>query len=1411
MAADTRTEHLRLLLDLSPVPMLATELETGRVHAMNRYAERLFLVTQSEAQGKTTVELRFWRLSDNRAAYIEKMRSGSEEASLEAQVDRKDGTTRDCLLSSHILADGLEPTLIVSTLQDITERKMAEERYRELFENLTTGFALHEVLQDESGKVVDYRFLEVNPAYERLTGLLAADIIGKKITEALPGIEQGWIEMLGSVAVTGVPVRYENHVAKLDKWYETWTYRPAPRQFAVFVTDMTERRKQEEELRRSEEKYRLLAENTTDVISRIAKDGTIAYISPSITTAVGWPPEHFLGKPATADIHPDDIPVLREAAALARTTGQEARPIYRNLHRDGSWIWAETSLRLVHDEHGDLDGMVASSRDVTARIAAEQALKEREERLRLVLDATSDGIFDWDIPSGSVHYSATNFAMLGYEPGAFPGTFEAWRSRIHPEDWPRTDALLQAHLDDPAVLYSIEYRIATKDGEWKWIMARGKVVSRAPDGNPLRMVGTHTDITERKLAEKALAESEERFRFLAENSLDVVLRLDLQGTITWASPSLGTVLDQDPVTSIGLSSLASIHPDDQARITSEIAETLRSDTPRKAVYRHVTRTGKVLWVESIGRALHNPQTGSVEGLLVSTRDITEQKRQSELFEETQRLAHMGGWQFYFDTTTTVWTREMKRIFGLAPEDPPLSLETLKSLLEPQSLRLYEESFRQLMRDGTPWDIPLRGRTIDGRLLLARLTCDCERGPDGRFIAIRGSMQDVTESELLRERFESASRLNQSILSTTEALLVLLDLEGRIVRFNEACQRISGWSETEMLGLSVIDALVPGDEHLGVHEMFDSLVAQRVPSQMENHWVARDGQRFWISWVNSVILDEGGTPLYVLCTGIDMTAHRATQLKLLETQERWRILIETAPEAILILDAENYRFTQTNPAAVALFGLPEEEILAHGPLEISPPFQLSGMTSRDTLDLHCRNALQGPATTFEWIHTRPEGREILCQVNLSRLPSEGHPLLRASVVDITERRKTESVMQSLVQHTSSLFGQAFFDALVRDLASLLEVRYAFVARITPDGSSVKTVAFVADGSLAPSLSYPIAGSPCADVLAKGMLFQSSAIRERYPDSLILDALAAESYMGVPLRGVENRPIGILAVADSKPMAGGELAKSILSIFAGRAQGEMERHEAEIALRRLNGELEQRVQERTAELVVMNRELESFAYSVSHDLRSPLRSINGFAQALSEDYGPSLDDQALGYLERIRNASRRMSELIDDLLSLSQSSRKALHKSDVDLSSMASEIIQTLREGDPKRIVEFQVDPDLHAWANPVLIRAVMENLLGNSWKYTLRTEHPTIHFRYEPPSSGMAAFAVVDDGAGFDMTFSQKLFGTFQRLHGADEFEGNGIGLATVKRILERHGGTIRGRGEIGKGATFVFELPVFAG
>lgn len=246
---------------------------------------------------------------------------------------------------------------------------------------------------------------------------------------------------------------------------------------------------------------------------------------------------------------------------------------------------------------------------------------------------------------------------------------------------------------------------------------------------------------------------------------------------------------------------------------------------------------------------------------------------------------------------------------------------------------------------------------------------------------------------------------------------------------------------------------------------------------------------------------------------------------------------------------------------------------------------------------------------------------------------------------------------------------------------------------------------------------------------------------------------------------------------------------------------ERKRAEDDIRKLNSQLVQR----TAQLEASNKELEAFSYSVSHDLRAPLRGIDGFSQAVLEDYDEKLDESGRSYLRRVRTASQRMSQLIDAMLNLARLTRAEIHTQTFDLSAMVRAVLDDFQKMEPDRQVETIVADNVFATADPQLLRAVLENLLGNAWKFTRNQVRPRIEFGHGQ-YKGQAAYFIKDNGAGFDMTYVHKLFGAFQRLHAYTEYPGVGVGLATVHRIIQRHGGQIWAEGAVDQGATFHFTL-----
>jgi signal transduction histidine kinase len=272
---------------------------------------------------------------------------------------------------------------------------------------------------------------------------------------------------------------------------------------------------------------------------------------------------------------------------------------------------------------------------------------------------------------------------------------------------------------------------------------------------------------------------------------------------------------------------------------------------------------------------------------------------------------------------------------------------------------------------------------------------------------------------------------------------------------------------------------------------------------------------------------------------------------------------------------------------------------------------------------------------------------------------------------------------------------------------------------------------------------------------------------------------------------------------------ELERATVRLAAARAEAEAhaqraEANAAEVHL--LNATLEERVRQRTAELETTNRELEAFSYSVSHDLRAPLRTIDGFSLALEEDYAETVGEAGKDYIRRVRGAVQRMGQLIDALLQLSRITRAELVRENFDLSEIAESVAEELRVQHPERSLEFRIESGLRAHADPKLLRIALENLLGNSVKFSAKKEHALVEFGWDRTAGATGAWFVRDNGAGFDMVYAEKLFNAFHRLHGDKDFKGSGIGLATVARVVRRHHGRIWTDSVVGRGATFWFTL-----
>ena len=494
------------------------------------------------------------------------------------------------------------------------------------------------------------------------------------------------------------------------------------------------------------------------------------------------------------------------------------------------------------------------------------------------------------------------------------------------------------------------------------------------------------------------------------------------------------------------------------------------------------------------------------------------------------------------------------------------------------------------------------------------------------------------------------------------------------------------------------------------------------------------------------------------------------------EERFRRFVEGVHDyAILLLDCEGV-VVSWNAGAERVKGYKAEEIVGRSFSLFYPPEDLAAGKPAMQLKMAAEH---GQWEDDGW-RVRANGTRFWANVLITALKDDAGNLLGFSKLtrDITERkqadeglRKNEAQLQAIIENLDE--GVVVFDlngALLQSNHAAQELHgYANLNDFADTFELSGT-----DGKLLASGEWPLAR------ILRGEKLQGLEVSIR---RIHADWQRVFNCGGTLVRGADGQPLmAVLTIRDIT-----------------------ERKRAADMSRELNDDLEQRVVERTAQLQTANNELEAFCYSVSHDLRTPLRSLDGFSEALLEDYADKLDDQGRNYLGRIRASSQRMGQLIDDLLDLSRVSRGEMTREPVDLSKMAHEVADELRATAPLREAEFVVADGLIAETDPRLLRIVLTNLFGNAWKFTAKQPHARIEFGCSGENGGKEYF-LRDNGAGFDEAYSSKLFGVFQRLHTTSDFPGTGIGLATVQRIIHRQGGRIRAEGKVERGATFHFTL-----
>lgn len=593
-----------------------------------------------------------------------------------------------------------------------------------------------------------------------------------------------------------------------------------------------------------------------------------------------------------------------------------------------------------------------------------------------------------------------------------------------------------------------------------------------------------------------------------------------------------------------------------------------------------------------------------------------------------------------------------------------------------------------------------------------------------------------------------------------AIVAITDPQGKITFVNDKFCAISKYSRDELLGQDhrLINSGFHSKEF--IREIWATIARGKVwKGEIKNK--AKDGTFYWVDTTIVPFLNEQGKPRQYVAIRADITERKIAE----EDQIRLAAIVTSSDNAIISKTLDGI-VTSWNPGATRLLGYSAEEMIGKPMLTLIPPDR--HQEEADILALVSRGR---SVDHLETVRVRKDGSLVDVSVTISPMRDENGKILGASKImrDITERKR----IQETLRQQASLFDQAY-DAMIV---------WQWNGPITFWNKGAERMYGFSRGEALGSISHEL-----MKTRAEGGI---PAVLSKLEQEGIWEGELQHTTRDGREITVESRMTLIREPGRSYVL---EANRDITA-----------RKQVEEEIQRLNADLERRVAKRTSELAAANKELEAFSYSVSHDLRAPLRAVNGFAGIVLEDFGPQLPEEAVRYLQRICEGGKRMGELIDDLLAFSRLGRQPIHREIVDNAQLVKAALEDLKPQQNGRRIEWRISDLPSCEADPALFKQVWINLLANAIKYS-RERNPAVIEVGSRQENGEAVFFVKDNGAGFDMQYANKLFGVFQRLHRNDEFEGTGVGLAIVHRVIVRHGGRVWADAAVGRGAAFYFTV-----
>lgn len=1039
------------------------------------------------------------------------------------------------------------------------------------------------------------------------------------------------------------------------------------------------------------------------------------------------------------------------------------------------------------------------------------------------------GVFRTDPAGVLTHVDQTLCHLFELDVDAFPNF--GWLERVHPDDLERVQQQWVQGIRRGLAM-GMEFRLIKPDGRENHLLVRNAPVHDA-QGRLQSHLGFVQDITHLRALEADARLKDELNRHIIASSPDCTKVLDLQGQVLQMTAQGCRLVEVDDFEQVRGSDWTQWWPDEGHELAANSIRAARAGESSRFIAFGPTFKGTPKWWDTMISPIRDAQ-GQPVMLLAVSRDITEHQNQQasirrlnaeleqRVRERTEELANIN-------ERLTIALRDANALYNQAPcgyhsldadgvfqlinqtqlDWLGLSREAVVGRLRfqdvfiPDNAGELQQRFETLKQTGSMEPIEVSIRRADGRMARVLASSVGVFDERGHFLRSNSTLIDITERKHAEDQLRLANEQLQQALEQSRALYDKapcgyhsLNADGTYIAINDTELQWLGYRRDEVLGRKTFrDFILPERSGL-LAERMQRLVRDGSLEGAEYELRRRDGTLIHALLTSNAVYDASGRFLHSNTTVVDISQRKAAEAALQENQRFMQTITDHVPGLIAYLDAM-LRFRFANAEHQRVYGMDPQKIIGLHISECVAPDVWADIGPR------MQAALRGQPQHFEAWRRTVDGTPLFISANY--LPDIHDGLVQGvfvQIIDITERKRIEE----RVAHLNDELEQRIRERS----AELLESEQRF--RLMVDNLREYCIFFMdAQGYITDwtDSAQRMEGHSPTEMLGRhySILFDDSEKGHALASANQMLRLAASRGQH-ELQSWHARKDGshywshslLIALRDDS----GELQG-----FAKINRDMTDAKRLDDLMRNINDELENRVAERTEQLLAANKDLESFSYSVSHDLRSPLRHISSFVSLLEEHLQGQVDDTAQKYLGTISNSARHMSQLIDGLLAFSRLGRAAVNLTPVDLTLLVDAVVAQIAHDTEGRVVDWVIAPDLPViQGDALLLREVWANLLGNAYKYSRPRERARIEVGWSVDPATGYTFFVRDNGVGFDTKYSQKLFGVFQRLHRASEFEGTGIGLALTRRIIERHGGSIWAESRVGEGSVFYFSLPL---